>query len=224
MSFHPELRQRAMDRAKALGLSFSRYVALCVESDLGDRPAPLSPEIASNEDAGAGASPVPGSLEYLAARQAGRWPEASPEAVNLEAAIDAGGEYSAAKARSIAFEEDVESILRAEEVCYERLASIAHLRTDFLIQHAVETRDTPFKIALECKHTLRGRDTLTLGQLIVLRSLPAIDAVILCVPYTSNLDKHLKATFSQQGLPLATPDTLADVLAETCANLEETAG
>lgn len=192
VSFHPELRERAMARAKALGLSFSRYVAQCVETDLGDRPSPLNAEAPSAPSA---------------------------EGLSLEAAIDAGGEYGAAKARSIAFEEDVEAILRAEEVCYERLASVAHLRTDFLIQHAVEHRDEPHRIALECKHSVKGRETLVLGQLIVLRSLPMVDAVILCLPYTRNVDAHLRKTFAEQNLPLATPDNLVEVLTDLCEAL-----
>lgn len=193
VSFHPELRQRAISRARSLGLSFSRYVTLCVESELGERVVPLAAE----------AAPMPPA-----------------DSLNLEAAIDEGSEYGAAKARSIGFEEDVDEILRAEDFCYNRMASVAHLRTDFLIQQVADDDERVFKVALECKHNMRGRYTVTLGQTIILQSLPGVDAVLLCVPYTRNFDQHVHETFRQHGIPVTTPDTVVEVLRETFASLE----
>ncbi len=238
ISFHPELRQRAAQRAQALGLAFSRYVALCVESDLGDRSAPWWPEVPT--PAGQGGAIAAGRgvaiLSNALSEAAGSAVEASEgsagavrpppqrrglaDEFSLDEAIELGGEYGLAKARSIAFEEDIEEILRAEDFCYERLAPVAHLRTDFLIQHAAEGRDRPMRVALECKGGLRGRYALTLGQLLVLRSLPSIDAVLLCIPYTRNFDPHVRETFRQQGLPIVTPDTLVETLHEMMATFD----
>lgn len=189
VSFHPQLRQRAAERARTLGLSFSRYVALCVESELGE-PRP----------------PLPG--------------EASPGALaradlNLEDAIDEGSDYGLAKAQSIRFEEDIEEILTADDFCFERLAHVAHLRTDFLIHDASPEGERTLKVALECKHDLRNRYTVTLGQAIILRSLPGIDAVLLCVPYLRNFDAHILQTYRDQGIPVTTPDTLSTTLGDT---------
>lgn len=187
VSFHPALRERAGERARELGLSFSRYVTLCVDAEINGRP--------------------PQRLLDGLAPQVPRDP-----AVNLQSAIDEGSDYGAAKAASIDFEDDIEDILHAEDFCYNRYSPVAHLRTDFLVQHAFEDRDRTLRVALECKHNLRGRYTVTLGQAIILRSLPMVDAVVLCVPYLKNFDEHVRETFAQQGIPVATPDSLGDIL------------
>lgn len=185
VSFHPELRDRAGERARGLGLSFSRYVTLCVEAELNGRPPQVLYEL--------GAAPAQGD-------------------VNLQSAIDAGSEYSAAKAASIDFEDDIQEILRSENINFTRYSPIANLRTDFLIKYKDEDSGREFKIALECKHNLRGRYTVTLGQAIILRSMPQIDAVVLCVPYLKNFDAHVRETFAQQDIPIAIPDNVADIL------------
>ncbi|GHC10891.1 hypothetical protein [Cerasicoccus arenae] len=185
VSFNPELRDRASERSRSLGLSFSRYVTMCVEAELNGRQPQLLTEL--------GAAPV-------------------REDLNLQSAIDAGSDYSAAKAASIDFEDDIEEILRDEDICYTRYSSVANLRTDFLIQHVDEKTDRTIRIALECKHNLRGRYTVTLGQAIILRSMPQIDAVVLCVPYMKNFDDHVRETFHQQDIPIATPDNVVSIL------------
>jgi len=146
--------------------------------------------------------------------------KASPGALaradlNLEDAIDEGSDYGLAKAQSIRFEEDIEEILTADDFCFERLAHVAHLRTDFLIHDASPEGERTLKVALECKHDLRNRYTVTLGQAIILRSLPGIDAVLLCVPYLRNFDAHILQTYRDQGIPVTTPDTLSTTLGET---------
>jgi hypothetical protein len=197
VSFHPQLRESAASRARQLGLSFSRYVTHCIEQEMG-RPTPLG---------------------TLASSPAG----AEVNGLSLDSAIDAGADYGAAKAQAIGFEEDIQEILEEEDLCVSRMAQIAHLRTDFLVQHTAQDGHRTWKVAIECKHSVRGRTTVTLGQAIILRSLPSVDAVLLCVPYTRNFDAHAKETFSQQGIPITTPDTLIATLEATLKQLENAA-
>ncbi|WP_269542930.1 hypothetical protein [Cerasicoccus fimbriatus] len=202
VSFHPDLRERASERSRALGLSFSRYVTLCVEAELSGHPSQLLSQPGV---------PAPMPPATASAR----------DEVNLQSAIDAGSDYSAAKAASIDFEDDIEEILRADDICYTRYSAIGNLRTDFLIQHVDEKTDRTVRIALECKHNLRGRYTVTLGQAIILNSMPQIDAVVLCVPYLKNFDEHVRDTFAQQNIPIAIPDNVGAVIREIA---EKTAG
>lgn len=183
VSFHPDLRRRAAERARGIGLSFSKYVTLCVEAEVNGKP----PQLVMENLLPAGATPL-----------------------NLEAAVEEGSDYGAMKAASIGFEDDVETILTEDELCYTRFAEVAHLRTDFLIQHVVPDTERTLRIALECKYNIRNRATVTLGQCIVLKNLPGVDAVMLCVPYLTHFDQHLRDTFAQQGIPVATPDSLSE--------------
>jgi len=194
VSLSPELRERAAERARGLGLSFSRYVALCVEAELNGRAPQLVLEgllPAGGGDVGGGAG-----------------------GVDLEEAVEAGSDYGAAKAQSIGFEDDIEDILKAEEVCYERFARVAHLRTDFLVRQVEAATGRERRVALECKASIRGRYTVALGQAMILQALPGLDAVVLCVPYRKNFDAHVLETFAAQGIPVATPDSLVGVLGE----------
>ncbi|MGF1485427.1 MAG: hypothetical protein ACFBZ8_13805 [Opitutales bacterium] len=184
VSLPPELRQQASDRAHALGLTFSRYVALCLEAEIQARPPRQLLEA------------LPGT----------------ERPVDLERALDEGSEYGAAKAAAIAFEDDIEDIIRTEQFDYERFASVAHLRTDFLVRRTTRGKAHPRQIALECKHTVRQRYTVTLGQSIILKSLPTLHGVVLCVPYTRNFDPHVRDTFAQHGIPVVTPDSLPETL------------
>ncbi|WP_309395946.1 hypothetical protein [Cerasicoccus maritimus] len=193
VSFHPELRERASERSRELGLSFSRYVTLCVEAELNGHPSQLL-----SQPAPPASAPTP----------------APQQDFNLQHAIDQGSDYSAAKAASIDFEDDIEEILRADDICYTRYSAVGNLRTDFLVQHVCEKTDRTIRIALECKHNLRGRYTVTLGQAIILNSMPQIDAVVLCVPYLKNFDKHVRETFAQQDIPIAIPDNVGAVIRE----------
>ncbi len=184
VSLAPELRQQASERAQSLGLTFSRYVALCLEAEIQARP--------------------PRQLfEGLPGRE---------RDLDLARALDEGGEYGAAKAAAIAFEDDIEDILRAESLDYERFASIAHLRTDFLVRRPARGKTRARHVALECKHTMRQRYTVTLGQSLILKSLPNVHAVVLCVPYTRNFDPHVRETFAEHGIPVVTPDSLPEAL------------
>ncbi len=211
VSFHPGQRDRANNRAKNLGLSFSRYVTLCVEAELnGQIPSLLGP----------GSSP----------------PEKTPGpgiGIDIDEAIERGGQYSEAKTLSIDFEDDIEEILTNEELCYTRAEKIAHLRTDFVLQHIYihtgtgagadpgpETERT-LKIALECRYNIKNRYEVTLGQLIILQNLPALDAVILIVPYLQNFDPIIKQTYQQQNIQITTPDNLLQTLNQTIQQLEE---
>lgn len=200
VSFHPDLRDRANKRAKILGLTFSRYVTLCVEAELSGKIPDLL---------GAGA-PLP--------------PDAATSgAIDLEEAIERGGQYSEAKTLSIDFEDDIEEILTAEELCFTRAEKVAHLRTDFVLQHVHPDPKTEktLKIALECRYNIKNRYEVTLGQLIILQNLPVLDAVILVVPYLQNFDPNIRQTFQQQGIEIATPDNLLHTLNLTIHRLEK---
>ena len=199
VSFHPDQRDRANKRAKTLGLTFSRYVTLCVEAELnGNIPSLL----------GNGPGPGPGP--------------AAP-GIDLEEAIERGGQYSEAKTLSIDFEDDIEEILSNEELCFTRAEKIAHLRTDFVLQHVHTDPETErtIKIALECRYNIKNRYEVTLGQLIILQNLPALDAVILVVPYLQNFDPTIKETYQQQNIQIATPDNLLQTLHQTITRLEK---
>lgn len=196
VSFPPALREDAAERARSLGLSFSKYVTLCVESELR------------------------GSLPQLVLE--GFSPSLAPERkeeINLDQAIARGHEYGEAKALAIEFENDIERILADDEFCYSRSEKVAHLRTDFLIRHTLPETDRTLNIALECKRNIRQRYTVTLGQCVILQSLPGVDAVVLCVPYRKNFDRQMAQTFDQQGIKIATPDSLSDILEESINKL-----
>ncbi|WOO41180.1 hypothetical protein [Rubellicoccus peritrichatus] len=187
VSFPPELRLRAAERARSLSLSFSKYVTLCIESELEGRP----PQ---------------GMVENLL-------PKGS-EGLDLDDAIEKGKDYSVMKAASIGFEDDIEAILKEDEFNYKRAAPAAHLRTDFLVYKGdPENSKTP-KIALECKFNIAKRSTIALGQAVILKALPEIKGVVLCVPYLKHFDSHVRDAFQSQGIPVATPDTVSDVIRE----------
>jgi len=195
VSFAPDLRHRAAERARGLGLSFSKYVTLSVEAELNGRPPQLLME-----------SLLPGS----------------PSPLNLESAVEEASDYGAMKAASIDFEDDIEEILKTDDLCHTRFAEVAHLRTDFLIQHVVPETGRTLRIALECKYNVRSRATVALGQCIILKNLPGVDAVLLCVPYLKHFDPHLTDTFAQQGIAVATPDTLSGELERLISSLAAT--
>lgn len=186
VSFPPQLRLRAAERARSLSLSFSKYVTLCIESELEGR----TPQQV---------------VEHLL-------PEGKKDDMDLDAAIEQGTNYGAMKAASINFEDDIEAIMKQEEFSYERSAPVGHLRTDFLVTHVNEKNGKERKIALECKFNIANRGTVALGQAVILKSLPAIDGVVLCVPYLRHFDAHARDAFLGQGIPVATPDNIADVL------------
>ena len=150
VSFHPHLREAAADRSTQLGLSFSKYVTLCVEAELAGRVPSLL-----------GSDPV------------GVTPRST--SIDIDDAIERGGRYSEAKAASIDFENDIERILAHHDYDYERNEKIAHLRTDFLVQQIDEEGSRPRRIALECSHDIRKRYEVALGQAILLKSMPNID-------------------------------------------------
>lgn len=188
VSFPPDLRRRAAERARGLGLSFSKYVTLCIESE------------------------VTGRFPQLVVENLLPKPESS--GLNLEAAIEEGSEYSAMKAASIGFEDDVETVLKQDDFCYERSAQAAHLRTDFLISNVNPESGKNCQIALECKYNIVGRATVALGQAVILKSLPGVSGVVLCVPYLKHFDPHVREAFLSQGIPVTTPDNVGDVLRE----------
>lgn len=199
VSLAPTLREKATERARTLGLTFSKYVAQCLEAELDGR----SP---SNV------------FEWLPENR--REPE-----LDIQDVIEKGSEYGIAKAAAIAFEDDVEECLRAEDWCYERFARVGNLRTDFLVQQVEESAakngsEKCRRIALECKHSLRDRYAVTLGQAIVLRSQPEVDQVILCVPYLRAFDPSMRDTFTQQNIEICTPDTLHPTLTKAFASLQ----
>ncbi len=202
VSFHPDQRERANKRAKTLGLSFSRYVTLCVEAELGGSiPKLLGP----NTSASPSSQPPP---------------QGAGTSIDLEEAIERGGQYSEAKTLSIDFENDIEEILTTEELCYTRAEKVSHLRTDFVIQHIHPKTEQTLKIALECRYNIKNRYEVTLGQLIILQNLPVLDAVILVVPYLQNFDPTIKQTFQQQNIQITTPDNLLTTLNQTLNQLE----
>jgi hypothetical protein len=193
VSFPPALRSRASERARGLGLSFSKYVTACVEAELnGTLPQlVMEPLLAS----GKGARPGEGKAD-----------------VNLDDAIRRGHELGEMKALSIAFEDDIEGLLKAHDWCYSRFEKIAHMRADFLVQHTDPRTDATRRVVLECRYNIRNRYTVTLGQTIIWKSLPGVDAVVLCVPYLVNFDAHMHQTFAAQDIQIATPDSLNQVL------------
>lgn len=198
VSLLPDLRERASDRARALGLSFSRYVALCLEAELrGEVPRLVSdPE-----------EPPGGS-----------------EAVNMDEALQRGRRYAAMKALSIDFENDIEALLRAEGLAAERGGSCGDLRSDFLVQLPRGGNETPWQVAVECRANIRHRYTVTLGHLILLQSQPQVDGVVLVVPYTRGFDTPTAAALRAHGVPLVTPDSLPGELQELARKLEGTGG
>lgn len=194
VSFPPALRQRAGERSQAPGLSFSRYVQMCVEADLnGQAPALLHDDLTT---------------------------KARPQ-VNVQKAPDEGEEHSTAKAAGSGFADDIEEILKSEGLCYQRLAKVAQLRADFLITHLNPATDVEVRLALECTPKIRQRYTIAPGQAIILQSIPPIDGVILCVPYLKNFDEQVRDTFTQHGIPVATPDNVIEVINEVISSVKK---
>ncbi len=199
ISMHPGLHKKAIERAKSCGLTLSRYVALCLDAELSGKTTLLPERFPQSPPA-----PLP----------AGGAPD-----LDLEDAIVRGGQYMEKKTLAIDFENDVEDILDRHEFLFTRMEKVARTRTDFLIRHVDPATDKTHGIALECSYNVRRHFEVTLGQCIILRGLPAIDAVILAVPYLQHLDPHMIETFKQQDIPLATPDTLHRRLNEIISSL-----
>ncbi len=188
VSLSPDLRRRATARARELGVSFSRYVAQAVEGELRGRV--LGGGAGEEEPVGGGGG----------------------GAVDVSAAIEEGSDYASRKSQAIGFEDDVEEILRRADLCFTRHAAVAHLRTDFLVQRVEPETDRTLRIAVECAHNVRNRATVTLGQAIIVKSLPNVDGVVLCVPYRRALEAHVLSAFEQHGIAVATPDDLLEQL------------
>lgn len=178
VSFHPNLQKRAGARAEALGLSFSRYVTLCVEAELAGKVTQLIPE----------------------------------DSVDLEKAIVRARHYMEAKTQSIEFENDIEEILTAEGILFTRFEKAGKLLTDFMVRLPLSGRRKELIIALDCRYNIRNNATVALGQTILLKSEPALDAVILVVPYLKNFDSLLLETFRQQNILITTPDKVLQTL------------
>jgi len=168
VSLSPKLREEAAQRARELGLSFSRYVAQCLENHLR------------------------GALEPAATRLQG-----FGTYTNHTSPGD-----GASTARQ--FEADVEQCLRELGHRYEREPQP---QPRFLIE-----QEGDGYIALECRHQMRERYTVTLGEAIILRRRPDIAAVYLCVPYLASFDKAMLQTYEAEGIHLCTPDTLPQTL------------
>jgi len=178
VSFHPGLQKRAGGRSQALGLSFSRYVTLCVEAELAGHVAQLIPD----------------------------------EGIDLEKAIVRARHYMEAKTQSIEFENDIEETLAAEGIPFTRFEKSGPLLTDFMVRLPLPERKKELKIALDCRYNIRNNATVALGQTILLKSEPDLDAVILVIPYLKNFDPRLLETFRQQEILITTPDKVLQTL------------
>lgn len=185
-SMHPDMLKRAEQRARSLGLTRSRYVALCVEAELGGKFSAIGGE-ASGEPA-------------------------EPASIDIGQAMERGGRYGEVKARSIEFEGDVEELLKAEGASFSRAAKVDSQRTDFLVDYKPPRARKVRKVAIECRYNMRNRYEVTLGQLLLLKNTPGVNGVVLVVPYLTHFDPAIRETFQANGIPVATPDTLMGAL------------
>lgn len=197
---HPDLRHRARERAQALGLSFSRYATLCMEAELNGQVARLINE-------------HPAAPPATACEPDHAWSRPARRTTDEDVATDGDNGFANT------FADDVEKTLRALGMQFERDAAVAHLSTDFLLEVWSTDRAPPFRVCLECRHDMRARYTVTLGQAVILRSLTLVDAVILVVPYRSTFDKTIADAFAQQDIAIATPDDLEATIKRTAQGL-----
>ena len=138
------------------------------------------------------------------------------DSMDIEHALVRAREYMTQKSRSIDFEEDVSSIVGGSGAAVERLAQIGGLRVDFLLRFAgAGGRD--FTVVLECKYNVRQNYALVLGQGVLLKAHPDIDAVVVVVPYLEGFDRRVLDQLNAHGITLGTPDTLAKLLKSFCS-------
>ncbi len=186
ISMSPTLEQRAKARAEALGLKFSPYVTLCVEAELK------------------GFSQI-----------------VRDDTLDIESAMHRAREYMMQKTASIDLEDDVEGLLRnlataRPGASLERFARLAGIRVDFLLTIPLCAGQGSLRIAIECRNNVRQHYALTLGQGLLLRASPELDAVVLLVPYLRGFDEAVLAQFRAHDIHASTPDTLAALLERLC--------
>ncbi|MBN1404033.1 MAG: hypothetical protein JW942_06150 [Opitutales bacterium] len=136
------------------------------------------------------------------------------ETLDLEAAMRRAREYMTKKTLSIDFEEDIAAVIArfalAKGARCERLALVSGLRVDFVIERA--SADGPRRIVVECRHNVRQHYALALGQGLLLRANPEVDAVVLVVPYLTGFDPAVMKQFERHEILAVTPDTLEAML------------
>jgi len=140
------------------------------------------------------------------------------DSLDLESAMRRAREYMGQKTVSIDFEEDVAQVIeefarRTGAPACERLARVGGQRVDFLLELPPRGR-VRRKVAVECRHNVRQYYALALGQGLLLRSCPDVDAVVLVVPYLEGFEPSVMAQFRAHGIHAATPDTLGALLGD----------
>lgn len=135
------------------------------------------------------------------------------DSLDLDSAMRRAREYLDRKAQSIDFEADVEAVLERHEVRWERFARLGTHRVDFLLT-LPGPGGAARQVVLECRHNVRQNYALALGQTLLLRAHPDVDAVILAVPYLEGFDAAVMRQFRTQNIRVVTPDSLETELNE----------
>ena len=133
------------------------------------------------------------------------------DSLDLDAAMQRAREYLERKTQSIDFDADVESVLQRCGLRYECHGRVGAHRVDFLISMQ-GPGGAARNVVLEGRYNIRQNYALALGQTLLLRAHPDVDAVVLAVPYLEGFDAAVLRQFQQQGIHVTTPDRLEALL------------
>lgn len=231
VSFNPLVRQAANRRARQLGMSFSRYVSLCVEAEMIGR-MPL---------------PSPGDAQWEHLREVVRGQEADfAESTTEQLRADVADLLAHAQVPftrdtllgsmhadfwidSRATQKGPQSTQAALLGNREQSAIGGNVRGAHVGKQAARKRESKQAIpcppaaptqgvAIECHYPRATSHAALLGRAVMLQQVDGVQAVLLCVPYLSPLAPELQALFTQQRISVTTPDTLLKALRKVACN------
>lgn len=133
------------------------------------------------------------------------------DSLDLDSALHRAREYLEKKTQSIDFEVDVEGVLQRAQVRYERFGRVGESRVDFLLT-LPGGGGRARRVVLECRYNIRQNYAIALGQTLLLRAHPDVDAVMLVVPYLEGFDEAVMHQFRAHAIHVTTPDGLGELV------------
>lgn len=239
VSFNPLLRQRAGLRAHQLGLSFSRYVSLCVEAEIaGESQLPahprrkLPPETMAMMLADWDSSAAKERLQLDISRVLAAGDIAFFPQLRLGVGVaDFLVEFCLCRSCRKATAETLANAAEPNTAGQQADAGKAGGVTAKAGRRRQPCRGKGggrssaagvLRIVLECCHPVVGEYAVLLGRAIILQQVATVDAVLLCVPYLSLLEPELQQALARQQISIVTPDTLLSALYQQLAAIGET--
>lgn len=204
VSFNPQIRKSANLRSRQLGVTFSRYVSLCVEAEI------------------AGMVPV---LDSARGEHSALWSEVDRLEQTMDERLRSDVAALLQRADISFVQQAVAGRVNADFFVSELPASACAPEADsgaplrYSGAHSAAARDglngaeSHSGVAIECRYPSPTGCAAVLGKAILLQQV--FTHVLLCVPYLSVFEPELLAVFAQQGITVVTPDTLLEALRST---------